>query len=204
MRSHRSPHARHVRGLALGTAVVLTLAVAPGVVWASGGGEGEHSGGSIKILLLALLNFAVLLGVLWRFAGPAVRSFLFQRRESIRSELEGAREQLAAAEAKIGALNQRLADLDREAADLLQLAQRQGADERERSQRRAQETAERIREEAHRVAEVEIQRARQALREEAALLATSLAAELLRDHIAPEDDARLIGEFTQRVGEATH
>lgn len=184
-------------------ALLLGCVVAPQLALASEAG-GEHSAGSLKTLVLALLNFGVLLAVIWRFGGPAVRGFLFQRRESIRSELENARERLAAAEREVEALRRRLSDLDRESAELLGLAQRQAADERERSQRRARETAERIRAEAQRVADVEIQRARQALREEAAVLATSMAAEILRERIEADDDARLIAEFTQRVEEGTH
>jgi F0F1-type ATP synthase membrane subunit b/b' len=44
------------------------------------------------------------------------------------------------------------------------------------------------------------ERARRARREEAAELAVALAGELLRDEMEPGDDARLVQEYTDRVG----
>ena len=73
--------------------------------------------------------------------------------------------------------------------------------ERERTLERARLSAERIREEARRVADNEIVRARQVLRDEAAELATSIAAEFLRERITPEDDARLLADFVDRARE---
>ena len=59
---------------------------------------------------------------------------------------------------------------------------------------------ERIRTEARRVADSEVARARQALREEAANLATTLAREILQERLGADDDRRLTQEMIARIG----
>lgn len=188
-----------------GSALALALLLAPlDPAWGASEGAGEHTAESLKLLVIAILNFVILLGVLWRYAWQPIKFFLFQRSETVRAALTASQKRLAEAQAQILALEQRLASLGREAQQLIDSAQRQAEEERERMERRAEEAAQRIRHETERVAEVEIQRARQALREEAVALAESLAAELIRERLGPEDDARLIEEFTTRVERATH
>jgi F-type H+-transporting ATPase subunit b len=184
---------------ALGIALVLGMSNLAAAAEAA-----EHHGPDWKALGLASLNLGILIFVLYRYAGKPVRDFLFQRSESIRNALREAQAQLAEAQAENTKLQERLAHLSGEASEIVDLARRQAQAESARMQQRAQDTAGRIREEAQRVADMEIARARQALREEAAKLATTLAADLLRERIRPEDDQRLLSEFVTRVEGGTH
>jgi len=187
--------------LLLAVLIGVTLLGARAVLAASGNGEASPE--SLKILALALLNFIILVGVLWRYAWQPIKFFLFQRSEGIRAALTASQTRLVEAEREIAHLTQRLTDLDRETKELVALSKQQASEERARMEQRARDTAVRIREESERVAVVELERARQALREEAVALAASLAAELLGSRLGPEDDTRLVAEFTERVrGEA--
>jgi len=161
--------------------------------------EAAHHAPNWGLLGLAVLNVVLLAVMLRRFAALPVRSFLFQRRESIRRALQESEGCLAAAQQEIASLKARLQSLDRETREIREMAQQQATGERERMAQRAAESAERIRQDAERVSGREIERARQALREEAASLATRMAAELLRTHLTPADDKRLADEFVQRV-----
>ena len=181
--------------------VVLLLGTASIAAAAEGG---EHHAPDWKALGLAALNLGILLFVLYRYTAKPISDFLFQRSESIRNALREAQAQLAEAQAENAKLQDRLAHLTDEASEIVDLARRQAQAEGARMQQRGVDTAARIREEAQRVADMEIARARQALREEAAVLATSLAAELLRERIRPEDDQRLLAEFVARVEGGTH
>jgi F-type H+-transporting ATPase subunit b len=174
----------------------------PSWVCAAEGGHaaGEAQGGSGALTLgIALLNLAVLVLVLRRYAGPLIQDFFFQRSEGIRKQLEHAQSRLRAAEAELEQLRGRLLGMDQEAERLVEEASQRAARERERALQRAEQTAQRIRDEAQRVAQRELARARSALRAEAAALATTLAAELLREQIRAEDHARLVEEFIARV-----
>jgi len=147
-----------------------------------------------------VLNLSILIGVLVYFAGPALRDFFKQRSEDIRREIEAAERALREAEAEIAELRTRLGDFDAESRRLANAAAEAAEIEKLRVLERAQQTAERIREDAKRVADQELARARQELHARAVVLATEIAAEVLREQTSAEDDRRLVSEFTERMG----
>jgi F-type H+-transporting ATPase subunit b len=61
--------------------------------------------------------------------------------------------------------------------------------------------AAKIKEDSGKTAENEIDKARLALRQEAAELAVELAGELLKKNFSREDQARLVEEYKLKVGE---
>ena len=163
------------------------------------GGEAAD-GPNWAMLGLQALNVGILGFVLVRYAGPALRDYFQNRSQQIRQSIEGAQQRLREAEAKIAELRERLDAFERESGDLVAGVAEAAEAERARMQDRARATAERIREDAKRVADSEIARARQALRAEAARLATEIAGELLRAESTDEDDTRIVAEFTDKIG----
>jgi F-type H+-transporting ATPase subunit b len=165
-------------------------------------GAEAHHGTDWKTLGIAALNFAVLLFVLRRFAGPLIQNFFFQRSEIIRKQLEHAQSRLLAAEAELEDLRRRLRGIDGESQRVIGEMKLLAEQERTRALQRAEYAARRIGEEAQRVADRELDRARAALRDEAAVLSAKLAAEILRNQVRPEDHERLVDEFIARVESA--
>lgn len=162
----------------------------------------EHAahGPNPWLLVVQVLNAAILVFVLIRYAGPALRDYFQSRSAQIRESIEGAQGQLREAEAEIAKLRARLEAFEGESGRLVEGAAEAAEAEAARMLERAQATARRISEDAGRVADAEIARARQALREEAARLATELAGQLLSEEATPEDDQRLVGEFIDKLG----
>lgn len=164
----------------------------------------EAAGGahapSLWLLGVQVLNAAILLFILVRFAGPALRDYFQSRSQQIRESIEGAQAQLREAEAEIAELRGRLEAFEGESGLLVEAAAEAAEGDRARMLERASATAQRLREDAERVADAEIVRARQALRAEAARLATELAGQLLREEATREDDARMVGEFVDKLG----
>jgi F-type H+-transporting ATPase subunit b len=179
--------------------MLATLLFPAGLALAAGGGT-EHHGPNWWMLGLQVLNTLVLGFILVRYGGPALRDFFRQRADGIRTTIEGAQEQLQASEAEMSELRQRLDGFEAEAAGLLANAVSTAEAESGRVIERADATAERIREDARRVADSEIERARQELRAEASRLSIELAGELLREQTSDDDDARLVSEFTDKIG----
>lgn len=163
-------------------------------------GSGGHAETSWTVLGLHALNFAFLLFLLYRFARKPILDFLAQRSQNIRSEIEAAEGRLRDAEHELSELRARLTGFEQEARELTERAAEQAEHEKAAALARARETVQRIREDAQRVAGQEVERARQQLRAEAAQLATSLAGEILRESLTPDDDKRLVGEFIERLG----
>lgn len=180
--------------LALATALLLLA------FDAQAASEGGAHGPNLTLLAFQILNIGILIFVLVRYAGPALRDFFQARSVQIRESIEGAQEKLQAAEAEIAELQARLEAFEGESGRLVEDAAAAAEAERTRMLERARATAERIREDAERVADSEIARARQALRAEAARLATELAGQLLRDEATREDDQRIVGEFIDKLG----
>jgi F-type H+-transporting ATPase subunit b len=181
----------------------LILLVGPDAWAAAGGGHGEEAaahGPDWWQFGRHVLNLSILIGVLIYFAGPALRDFFKQRSEDIRREIEAAENALREAEAEIAEFRSRLSGFDDEARQLLDAAAEAAERDKVRVIERAQQTAERIREDAKRVADQELARARAELHAQAVVLATEIAADVLREQTSAEDDRRLVGEFTERMG----
>lgn len=181
---------------------VALLAVGAAAFPARAAGDAAH-GPDWTMLGFQVLNTAILVALLVRFTRQPIRDFLARRKSSIAGAIAQADGELARARAELESLRARLARVEHEAAALLRSAEERADAEREHALARASEVGSRIREEARRVADQEIERARQALREEAATLAVSVAADLLERNVCPEDDARLVRDYSARVGGAT-
>jgi F-type H+-transporting ATPase subunit b len=171
------------------------------LAWTGPAHAAGDGGPSWSLLILQVFNTALLLGIIIRYGGPPIRSWLRERSRGIRAEIEAAEERVRSAETEISQLRERLAGMEAETARILRVGEEQAQIERERGVERANEAAERIRAEAERVAGQEVERARLELQAEAAELATQVAADLMRDNLQPADDQRLIAEFIERVGE---
>ena len=99
------------RAVYLVTPALLTLA---GPALASGGGE---EGGSSS-LLFSVLNFVLILGVIFYFARKPVAEYLEQRRQGIQRSLEDSAKLLSDAEAKLQDWNDRAGRLDAELSEI--------------------------------------------------------------------------------------
>ncbi|MCE2390290.1 MAG: ATP synthase F0 subunit B [Proteobacteria bacterium] len=174
-----------------------------GLLWAGTALAAEEGGGGgLELLAFQALNLAILVFVITRFAGPAVRDYLRTRSRDIRERIDASQRALEQAQAEIAELRARLARSDEESRELVEQTARAAESEKQRSVARAEETAERIRGEARRVADREIDRARGVLQAEASQLAVELAEQILRERLTGDDDQRLVEEFAQRIGEA--
>jgi F-type H+-transporting ATPase subunit b len=174
-------------------AALLTLSALPAL--AAGGGEGGS-----HFPLWELVNFGILVAALAYFGRGPLRDLFANRRATIAADIEAASELLEAAEARNAEWEQKLAALDREASELREAARERAENDRERILAEAHEAAERIQRDAVASVEQELRRAQAELREEAAQLATELAAGLLRDQIGEADRERLVDEFISQVG----
>ena len=188
----------------MGLALLLALCLAGFVVepaFASeAAAEHGHAGPDWAYFVYHSIGLAVLLGILTYFTREPLRNFLLDRSDGIRRQIEAAEAALASARAEAAELRARLARSTQESDAFVQAAAAQAEAERVAALERAQQAAERIRQESKRSADQEIARARRELQDEAAQLATQIAAEILRQVMTSEDDRRLVGEFVEQIG----
>lgn len=163
-------------------------------------GDHGHGGPDWAYFAYHSIGLALLLGVIVYYTRAPLKSFLLERSEGIRRQIEGAEAALATAQAEAAELRARLSSASREQEAFVRAVAEQAEAERGLALERAQQSAERVREESRRAADQEIARARRELQDEAAQLATTIAAEILRQGITSDDDRRLLGEFVEQIG----
>ena len=174
-----------------------SLLVAGAARAASGGGETASSD-----LFYRRLNFALLAGVLFYFARKPVLDFFAKRRSGIEGQLFEAADLQQRAERQHARLEGQLAELDRERENIREGTRERAEREAEQILADARAAAERIQRDAATAIDRELRRGQASLREEASELAISLAADLLRERVGPEDRQRLLDDFIQSVEEA--
>lgn len=168
--------------------------------WAAGGAE--HHAPSITDVIFPALNFLIYAFIIVKYALPAVRSFLKNRREEVIATMTQASAKKAAAQALVDEYNTKLAAVDREVQSLQATLRDEGERDKAKLLGDADAMAAKIKEDARILAAQEVKIARQKIREEMALQAEAAARALLQRNLSVEDQNRLADEFIQSIGQA--
>lgn len=160
--------------------------------------SGDSAAG-MQIIIWPAVNLVILFAVLVYFARKPLRAYFDKRRSDIQGQLQAAADQLATAEISYAKWQRRMIDLETELDEIRATSRQRAEAERERIIGDARASAERIQREATTAVELELRRAREILREEAARLAIELAGERLAREVTDADRDRLIDEFIDLV-----
>jgi len=189
--------------IALSVACLSVIILAACAGFASEGGGGAHhpdSGAQMKDFGWRVLNFVVLVGVLWFAIKKAdVKGSLAARQTQIEKDLKDAQEGRAAAEAKLAEYSGKLSQATKEIDELQAAIIREGEQEKERIIAEAKIAAQKIADQAAQSAEQETIKARLELRAEAARLAVEIATGKLTGAIQKADHDRFVGEYLDKV-----
>ena len=150
-------------------------------------------------MLWEFLNLFLLGAVIFFAARKPVSAYLAQRRSGIEEDIASAERLLQDAESRLSEWTAKTEQLDADVSQIRQLTRDRAERERERILEEAERAAERIRRDAESAVDRELDRARTALREEAADLAVELAERMLSEQVTDDDRARLVDEFVQRI-----
>lgn len=164
----------------------------PGMLWAA-----EEGGGLInldKSLLVQMVNFLILLLILWRLLYRPLLAKMHERTQAIQRSLEEAQ----AARAEIARQQEentaRLRQAHAEAASIRERALKDAGEEQKRLVEAARGEAQRLVDSAKAQLDADIRRARDDLRREVAELATAVAEKLLRKSLRDEDHRRVVAD----------
>jgi len=157
----------------------------PGIPWAK--------------LAFTAVNFSIFVAIVYRFAAPAVREWIVDRRNTVKAALEQAARVRAEAEALRAEWQQRIDRLGGELEEMLRLARADIEIERDQILAAARRTAEAIQRDAARTAENELRQARERLRAEVADQALAIAERLAPQRLTAADQGRFVDEFVSQV-----
>ncbi len=166
--------------------------------WAAGGGE--HHGPEISGIIFPLLNFLIYAGIIYYFAFPLIRSFLKARHDEVLVTVTGAAARKRSAEALVGDYRGRLAKLKQEIDSIQAGLKAEGKRDKARLLREAEALAAKIKSDAHLLAEQEVKAAKHQVFLELAERAKASATDLIRRHLSPADQGRLVEGFIDDLG----
>lgn len=146
-----------------------------------------------------IINFAVLVLILFFVLRKPVANFFTDRVRLIKEQLQDLENQKAEAEKKLAEYNERLRTLDAEAEKIIQEYQRQGEDARENILKQAQAAAEKMEEQARKTIEQEFAEAKLKLETELFDSAVEKAEARMKTHITNDDQDRLVKEYLDKV-----
>ena len=180
-------------------ALAVLMLVTPALAAEGGGG---HDGGLINIdksLAIQLVNFLVLLFILWKLLYKPLVAKMEERTQAIKKSLEEAQAARAEAEKQRTEHAAQIKAAYAEAQAIRATALKEAADEQRRLIDAARAEAGRLVEAAKAETAQDIVRARQQLRAEVADLAIQVAERLIKKSLRDEDHHRIVQETLARV-----
>jgi len=175
------------------------------LAFASGGGgtEGEHAVELVshwaKNDTWKVLNFVVLVIVLFWVAKKPVKEFFTSRIKGIEEELTNLEQKKQEAEKKIVALEAKLKDLEGEAKKIVETYIQQGEEAKARILVQAKEEATKLEGMAKRNIELEFKTATAKLKQEITEKAILEAEKLIQSSISSKDQDRLVDDYLAKV-----
>jgi F-type H+-transporting ATPase subunit b len=180
----------------------LTLLGFAAVACASEGGGHGGGGAQVKDFIWRVIDFAVLAGIIvWALAKQNVKGGLKARQDAIEALLSEAATARDAAEQKLKEYTAKLESANKEIDELSAGIKRDAEAEKVRMIAEAGAMAEKIKDQAKKTAAQEIQKARVALRQEAAHLAVEFAEKKIKENITKNDQDLLVGDYLSKVVE---
>ena len=168
-------------------------------VFAAGAEEGGH-GSLVKEYVWKIINFAILVIILFKFGKKPLGDFLRKRTELIEKTLNEAREAKEAAMKALREAEERVKTKDAEVKEILDAAKKSGELERERIIEETARLKEKILEQAKTNIEYELKHAKESIKAEAVELAMELAEKKLKEKLTKEEQEKLLDESLVKIG----
>jgi F-type H+-transporting ATPase subunit b len=168
--------------------------------FASGGGEEGSTGAIAKDYLWKIINFAILVVLLYFLLKAFdVKGYLKKRTELIAKSLKEAKEAKELAQKALAAVEERLQARDREIGEIVSSAKESGEKEKTRLIEEGSRMKEKILEQARTNIAYEVKRAKETIMEEAAAIAIELAEKKLKEKLTKEEQLKLLEESLAKI-----
>jgi F-type H+-transporting ATPase subunit b len=167
---------------------------------AEGGGHAEHAF-TWRDWLWPVINFAILAFILVYFGRKPVKEYFKKRTELIEQSLKEAKEAKELARKTLDEVRARLSNTDRETEQILEAARKSGEKEKSEIIAEGERLKEKIIEQAKANIEFELQRAKEKIKSDAALLALEMAEKQIKEKLGKEEQEALVDDYIKRLEE---
>jgi F-type H+-transporting ATPase subunit b len=150
-------------------------------------------------LLFKFINFAVMLGILLKFAAKPFKDFLYKRQAAVKEKVDEADRLLQEAGRLKDTYQGKLAQLDREIETFRTWALEEAEKEKAKIVAEAHAMADRIREQAQLAYDQELKDAMATVRAEIAQRTLVTAEQTIRQVFKEEDHNKMVDEFIEKL-----
>jgi F-type H+-transporting ATPase subunit b len=178
---------------------IFSIALVAYAFGSSGGEEGGH-GSLLKDYMWKIINFLILIVILFKFAKKPLQNFLQKRTELIEKTLNEAKEAKEAAIKALQEVEERLKVKDSEIEAILSAAKKSGEQERGIIAAESEKLKEKILEQAKTNIEYELKHAKEAIKAEAVELAMELAEKKIKEKMTKEEQEKLLSDSLVKIG----
>lgn len=148
---------------------------------------------------LRVINFAVVLWILWKAAGKKAVAFFGGRRRQIKEDLDDLTTRQAEAQKKLKEVERSIANLEQEKQVILDEAKAQGEALKAAIIQKANSDAEAITAQAKRTAENEAKASLDQMRAQMADMVVEAAEKLVKSKLTEKDHAKLVDDYLTKV-----
>jgi len=193
------------RTLFLSTSAWCSLVTALGIVlvaavaWAAGAEEHVDTKAQLIDFAWRIVNFAILLFILYKLMWKKMKSFFAGRREGIKASLEEAEVVKADAENKFKEYDEKIKKAEEEIQGISAMIKAQGEEEKKRIIADAERASVKMKEDAKARMDQELKKAKNELRLEASELAVQMAEDILKKKVTKEDHEGMVREYLDRM-----
>lgn len=191
--------------LIIGLFLVMMILAQVSPAMAAGGGGGHHDGnpGPNAGFFQHVLNFSILVGLLFFFLRKPVIAFFQSRSELLNQEINANRILFDQIKAENDQLKQKIASLEAETAELIGSFQKSGELEKKKIIEEAQAYADQIKGDAKKIADTEIARAYSELKDMVVDLSIERAQNLIQQKVDDSKQAELVGAYKKDLSNLT-
>ena len=169
------------------------------VVFAAGGGGSGETAFTWKDWMWPVINFSILAVVLVLAGRKPVKEYFRKRTELIEKSLQEASDAKELARKTLDAVQARLRNTDRELEAILEAARRSGEKEKEAIIAEGERVKEKIIEQAKANIDFELQKAKETIKSDAALMALELAEKEIKGKLGQKEQESLIDDYIKRL-----
>jgi F-type H+-transporting ATPase subunit b len=163
------------------------------------GGEHAEHVFTWKDWLWPVINFAVLVVVLFFFGRKPMAEYFRKRTELIEKSLREATEAKELAQKALSEVRTKLENADREVEAILASARKSGEKEKEMIIAEGEKLKEKILEQARTNIDFELQKAKDKIKSEAAMMALELAEKQIKEKLGQKEQEALIDDYIKRL-----
>jgi F-type H+-transporting ATPase subunit b len=188
------------RWTTLGTSLMITVHFLLFTTLAFAAEEGgEHVAFTWKDWFWPVINFAVLVIILVIFARKPFAEYLKNRTELIEKSLKEATEAKELAQKTLNEVRGRLKNTDSEIAEIIESARKAGEKEKEAIIADGERLKAKILEQAKANIDFELQKAKEKIKSEAAMMALELAEKQIKEKLGQKEQETLIDGYIKRL-----